>query len=101
MAELREFQTEHKQAILKLTFYNTDNFLCFLFWVFFFAVIPYIIRLTSCDSGGSTEQKNNRLSKHTNILCYIQFYNTSIISLEAQVKAIALFCFMRETIEFD
>ena len=95
---------EHKQAILKLTFYNTDNFLYFLFrmyiFIFFFAVISYTIRLTFCDSGGSTEQKNNRLSKHTN-LCHIQFYDTSIISLEAQVKAIALFCFMRETIEFD
>ena len=30
MAELREFQTEHKQAILKLTFYNTDNLLFIL-----------------------------------------------------------------------
>ena len=100
MAELREFQTEHKQAILKLTFYNTDNFLCFSFRGFFSAVIPYTIRLTFSDSGGSTEQKNNRPSKHTN-LCHIQFYNTSIISLEAQVKAISLFCFMRETIEFD
>ena len=66
----------------------------------FFAVIPYTIRLTFCDSGGSTEQNNNRLSKHTN-LCHIQFYITSIISLEAQVKVIALFCFMRETLEFD
>ena len=39
--------------------------------------------------------------RFTETLPHIQFYNTSIISLEAQVKAIALFCFVRETIEFD
>ena len=57
MAELREFQTEHKQAILKLMFYNTIISFAFYCEFFFFAVISCTVRLTFCDSGGSTGQK--------------------------------------------
>ena len=62
MAELRKFQTEHKQAIFRFTFSDTNNFLCFVFlflflFIYFLLVISHTIRLTFCYSGGSTEHK--------------------------------------------
>lgn len=68
MAELRKFQTGHKQATFNFTFSDTNNFLCFLVLISF-VVISQTIRLTFCHSGGSTEHKSNRLLKHAD-LCH-------------------------------
>ena len=69
MAELRKFQTDHKQAIFKSTFSDANNFLFFLFFSFhflyFLGAISYTIRLTFFYNGDSNE--HNRLSKHTDL----------------------------------